>query len=41
MKKIILTLAILIPLSIFAAATKTYGVKYNGETQKNEIFKLS
>ena len=41
MKKIILTLAILIPLSIFAAETRTYGVKYNSDTQKNEIWLIA
>ena len=38
MKKIILTLAILIPLAIFSAESRTYGIKYNGETENNEIW---
>ena len=38
MKKIILTLTILIPLAIFSAESRTYGIKYNAETENNEIW---
>ena len=40
MKMLILMSLILIPLSIFADGTRTYGVKYNGETRQNEIWLL-
>ena len=40
MKVLMLMSLILIPLSIFADGTRTYGVKYNGETRQNEIWLL-